>query len=543
LSEEFDLIIKNGQIVDGTGSKAYAADIGVQGDRISVIGNVQKPNSSVIIDAEGLVVCPGFIDIHSHSDFSLAFDVRLESMIRQGVTTAVVGNCGSSLAPVNEERLDLIQKDFDMFSPPGHQIDITWRTFGEYLTTIEERGCSHNIVPLVGFGAVRIAGGPAYEDRTPTAAELEMMRSLVEEAMTAGAFGLSTGLIYSPQVYARTEEVIETLKPVVEHGGLYFSHIRGEGQNVVQSIKELIEIVEKSGCRGGQIAHHKIAGRPFWGTSERTLQLVAEANERGLDITSDQYPYDRGMTSLVTVLPPWVHIDGIDMILERLSDPVAQDRIRNDVRDGIEGWENMVKEAGWEGIFISSVKTEKWKSIEGESLAEIKSRRGYSDEFALLFELLLDENGEVSMTIASMGDDDIERIMKDKYTMIGTDGWGVSPTSVLGHGKPHPRFYGTYPRVLGKYVREEGYLTLEEAIFKMTGMPAQKLRLTDRGKLREGEFADLVILDPSTIIDVATYLDPHQFPMGISHVIVNGVVVARQGEQSDSFPGRVLRNT
>ena len=538
----FDLTIKKGRVIDGTGNPWFSTDVGIKDGKIVKIGRLANTRAIKEIDASGLVVAPGFIDIHSHSDFAIPFDPRLESTIRQGITTTVIGNCGDSLAPINKDKLDLFEKLANMFSPPGERINLTWQTFAEYLTNLEEKRCSTNIVPLVGFGTIRIAGGPGFEDRIPTEKELEKMKKYVNEAMQSGAFGMSTGLIYSPQVYAKTEEIIELAKVVAEYDGLYFSHIRGEGATVVKAVKELIEIVEKSGCSGGQIAHHKVSGPPYWGASSETLRLIEEANMRGLNITCDQYPYNRGMTSLITVLPPWVHLGGIEEILKRLQDPEDQDRIRKDISEGIEGWENWLKDLGGDRIFIATVKTDTWKGVEGKHLAEITTLKDKTDVFNTLFDLLIEEKGEVAILIESMGEDDIRRIMTGRYTMVGTDGWGVSPTGPLGHGKPHPRFYGTYPRILGKYVREEGLLSIESAIRKMTSFPAQKLKLFDRGILREGMCADIVVFDPTTIIDKATYENPHQFPTGIYYVCINGEIVVENGQQNDKLPGRILRH-
>jgi N-acyl-D-amino-acid deacylase len=542
MRKEIDLLIRNGTIVDGSGNSPSKADVAISDGRISNIERTISVDAKHVIDAKGKIVCPGFIDIHSHSDTSIPFDNRLESMIRQGVTTSVTGNCGSSLAPINDDTLDLIQKEFDIFSPPGHRLNVTWNTFGEYLEVLGKTPLPINVVPLVGFGTIRVAAGPAYENREPTKKELVNMKACVAEAMEAGAFGLSTGLFYAPQIFASTDEIIELAKTLVEYNGLYCSHIRGEGKTVVQAVRELIEIVEKSGCRGGQISHHKIAGRPYWGTSKDTLKLITDANGRGLDITCDQYPYNRGMTSLVSVLPPWVHEGGMDGILNHLRTPDSQKQIKSDVEAGIEGWENIIKEVGWQGIYIALVKTDKWKDIQGKSLQQIAEEYEYSDPFILLFQLLLDEVGEVSMTIESMCEDDIQRIMKDKHTMIGTDGWGVSPIGVFSQNRPHPRSYGTYPRVLGKYVREEGVLAIEEAIWKMSGFPAKKLQLGDRGLIQKGLWADIVVFDLKTIRDKATFLNPHQFPVGIDYVIVNGEIVVDDTTQLDVFPGRLLRH-
>jgi len=535
-----DIVIMNGKIADGTGAELYSSDVAIRDGKITRIDDHPKAKAKTVIDAKGLVVSPGFIDMHSHSDTVLPFDNRLESTLKQGITTSVIGSCGLSLAPVNEERIELIRKEFEIFSPPGATLDISWRTFGGYISKLEKAGISSNIIPLVGFGAIRIAGGPAYDNREPTKSELQEMRDYTSEAMDSGAWGMSTGLIYPPQVYATTEEIIELAKVVAKYDGLYFSHIRGEGPSVVEAVQEVIDIVEKSGCTGGQIAHHKIAGKQLWGASKQTLQLIADANARGISVTCDQYPYNRGSTSLISLLPPWVHEGGVDLLLKRIGDSANQNRIRNEIEEGGD-WENIKEEAGWDKIFIASVKTEKWKDIEGLSIAEITRLREYPDEYTTFFEMLLDECAEVMMTMESMGEEDIERIMKSNYTMIGTDGAGVSPTGILSYGKPHPRHYGTYPRVLGRYVREKGLLSLEEAIYKMTGFPAKRLKIEDRGTLQEGKWADIVIFDPDTIIDNATFIDPHQFPTGIHHVIVNGVIVVTNDEQLDLFPGRVLK--
>ena len=538
---DYDILINNGLVIDGTGQARYPRDIGISKGKIVEVKQVLSGSALETIDASGHIVSPGFIDVHSHSDMSLPFGNRLESTIHQGITTTLIGNCGFSLAPVNEDRIELVKKEFEIHSPPGESVDVTWRTFAEYLESIEHAKISSNIASLVGFGAVRIAGGPAYDDRSPIESELQLMRTYVAEAMEAGAFGISTGLIYPPQVYASTDEIVALAEVVAKYQGLYFSHIRGEGETVLKAVTEVIDIVERSGCVGGQIAHHKVAGQHLWGRSKETLQLIEDANIRGVNVTCDQYPYDRGSTSLISLLPPWVHVGGVDELLERLRSSEIRKRIITDMEDETLEWENIKLEAGWQNIFIASVKTEKWKDVEGLSISEITTRKEFSDEYSTLFELLLDENAEVTMTMKSMGDEDIERIMKNKYVMVGTDGAGIAPEGVLSHGKPHPRHYGTYPRILGRYVREKGVLSLEDAIHKMTGFPAKRLGLTDRGTLTVGSWADIVIFNPETILDNATYLDPHQFPTGIPYVIVNGTVVVRDGIQGEDLPGQVLR--
>ncbi|MBY9001561.1 MAG: amidohydrolase family protein [Candidatus Heimdallarchaeota archaeon] len=537
----YDVVIKNGRIVDGTGHPTFLSSLAIKDGKITKIEKEISDEARLVIDAKGLVISPGFIDIHSHSDSNIPISNKLESMITQGITTAAVGQCGSSLAPISDETFDLFKKEVDMWSPPGVEVDLSWRSFEEYLTEMEKGKCSMNIVPVVGFGTIRLAGGPGYEDRPPTTDELAKMQSYVEEALVAGAFGFSTGLIYSPQVYAKTEEVIELAKIVAKYDRIYFSHIRDEGAKVVEAVEEFIRIVEESGCKSGQIAHHKASGITNWGISKKTLQIIREANQKGLDITCDQYPYNRSMTSLITILPPWVHIGGIESILERLSDEKIRERIKNEMETGLIDHENFAKHQGFENIFISSIKTDKWADIEGKSIAEITKIRNLKDDYETVFTLILDEKGEIWITIKSMGEEDIKRIMTSKYSMIGTDGSGVSPTGPLSHGKPHPRFYGTFPRVLGKFVREEQWFSLEEAIWKMTGFPAKKLGLEDRGLVKENYFADLVIFNPETVIDEATFDDPHRFSKGIEYVIVNGKITVEKGIQNEVLEGKILR--
>lgn len=538
----YDVIIKNGSIIDGAGNPCYWGDVGIHNGRIEKIGLLKNEQAEEIIDAANLVVCPGFIDVHSHSDAAIYFDNTLPSTIRQGITTSLLGNCGDNLAPLAPETRQDYLKLYGVFAPPGLSFEaVPWNTFGEYLAYTEKHGCAANAAHLVGLGTVRVAGGPGFEDRPPTVEEEKRMQSFVAEAMQAGAFGMSSGLIYAPQAYARTAEIISLAKIVAQYNGLYCSHIRGEGATVVDAVREVIEITEKSDCRGGHIAHHKVAGRAYWGRSRETLQLMEDANARGLSITCDQYPYSRGMTSLITLLPPWVHAGGLEALIARLKDPACRVRIMDDVDRGLPGWENWIKDAGFEAIYIASVKTEKWRDMEGKSIGEITRLKGKTDQWETLFELLIDESGEVTMTIELMGEEDIRRIMTARYTMIGTDAWGVNPSGVLGHGKPHPRYYGTYPRILGKYVREEGVLTLEDAVRRMTSFPAQRLGLTDRGLLKEGMWADIVVFDAGRVIDKATFLEPHRFPEGILHVLVNGRLVVENERQTQALPGKILR--
>jgi len=535
----FDLLIKNGKIVNGTGNPWFKADIGIKNGKIEKIGRLDSADAEKIIDAEGLIVSPGFIDMHNHSDISVFFNPKLESTIRQGITTLVIGNCGSSLAPVNPATKDLFMKHIEAFLPSDAELEVTWNTFEEYLNKLEEIEMAANIAPLVGHGTVRIAV-MGFDDREPTAEELDEMKKLVAEAMEAGAFGMSTGLIYPPGVYSKTEELVELCKVVAKYGGIYTSHIRGEGGTLIEAVKEAIYIGEKAGVPV-EISHHKAAGKSNWGKTKETLKLMEEARKRGVDVTCDQYPYRAGMTSLSAVLPPWVHVGGVEEMLRRLRDPKEREKIRRDIEQGLPGWENFVADCGWENIYISSVVTEKNKHLEGKNVAEIAKIKG-KDELDAVCDLLLEEEGRVTIVLFMMDEEDIVRVMKSPLQMVATDAWAVAPYGVLGAGKPHPRFYGTYPRVLGRYVREKKVLTLEEAVRKMTSFPAQKLGLRDRGLILEGMWADIVVFDPAKIIDKATYQNPHQYPEGIEYVIVNGKVVIEKGEHTGVLPGKTLRH-
>ncbi len=538
----FDIIIQNGTIVDGTGNLAFKSDIAIKDGKIVKMHYRIAESADLVIDASGLYVSPGFIDMHSHSDSGILYDNRLQSIVTQGITSSVVGMCGYSLAPVSEKGYETFKRDFDMGAPPGVEpAEITWRTFKEYLEDVEQQKISSNIVPVVGFGQIRIAGGTGYENREPTTVELETMRELTREAMEAGAVGMSTGLIYSPQVYSKTEEIIELVKVVAEYNGLYFSHIRNEGSGLLDAVKEFIEIVEKSGVRGGQIAHFKCSGKANWGKSVESIKLVEEANARGLDITVDQYPYNRGATSMSALLPPWVLEGGIDEMLKRLALEETRVQIRTDMVNESEGFDDWYRETGPDNIYISDVKAAEWKEVEGKNVGEITKLRGKSDSRDTIFDMLLENKGEVGITVSSMGEEDINRILKSKYTSIGTDGWGVAPEGIMAFGKPHPRFYGTFPRIIRKFVKEDGLLTLEEAIRKMTSLSAQKLGLFDRGLIREGMWADITIFDYERIYDRATFEEPHQFSEGIEYVLVNGEIVLEKGKQNMNLPGKVIR--
>ncbi len=537
----YDIIIKNGRIIDGTGNPAYTSDIGIKHGKIEKIGYKLRNDANNSINAKGSIICPGFIDIHSHTDYVLPLLSKVESTIQQGITTQTIGMCGDGLAPLHPEKIEPIRDMLTAQSSLYKEYEFIWNSFSEYLANMEAIRCPANSVFFVGYGNIRIAGGQGFENRPATKEEMEIMKGYLREAMQAGAFGMSTGLIYPPQVYSSTNELIELCKIVAEYGGLYFSHIRGEDENLLTAIKEFIDIVEKSNCSGGQIAHFKVSGKKNWGISTQALKLVEDANLNGLNVTFDQYPYKRGMSNLPTALPPWVLEGGREKSLERIKEPTIQKKIINDIEKGIKGWENWIKNNGFDKLYISTAQTEKWKDIRGKSISQITKIKGLNNDWETFFQLLIDENFDVMITIESMSDEDIERIMVNPFQMIGTDGAGVPANPMIG--AVHPRLFGTYPRILARYVREKQILNLEEAIRKMTSFPARKLGLRDRGLIYANNWADIVVFNPETIRDKATYDNPIQFPEGIMYVIVNGVIVVDHGKQKRKYPGKILRRT
>jgi N-acyl-D-amino-acid deacylase len=536
---DYDIIIKNGKIINGAGNPWYYGEIGINEGKIVKIGTKIAGTATKVIDATNQIVCPGFIDIHSHSDYILRISRNLESTLHQGITTSVVGMCGLGMAPIPKGKEEEFKKILASAAAILGKFDYPYHTYTEYLEYLEKKRPSANLAFLVGYENLRFAGGQGRANRDATPEEMESMKNYLREAMEAGAFGMSTGLIYAPQVYVSTEEIIELMKVVAEYDGYYFSHIRGEGKTIVEAVKEAIEIVEKSGCLGGQIAHHKISGKAYWGLSKETIRLMEEANKRGISVTCDQYPYNRGMSGLVSTLPPWVREGEIDEILERIKKPENQIRIKSELEEYFESFENWIKENGFSNLYISSCSSKEWSGIAGKSISEITKIKGFSDDWETFFKLLINNELGVTVTIESMGEEDIRRIMTSRYQMIGTDGFGI-PVS-FSSGAFHPRCFGTYPRILGKYVREEKLLTLEQAIRKMTSFPAQRLGLQDRGLLLENYWADIVIFNPDTIIDKATYENPYQIPEGISYVLVNGQIVVKNGKQNKKKPGVIIK--
>jgi N-acyl-D-amino-acid deacylase len=522
-----DLKITGAQVLDGTGAPAVRADIGVTGDSIASVGDLSREPAGQTVDAAGLTVAPGFIDMHSHSDWRLFANRRAESKIRQGVTTEVVGNCGFSPAPVSDEfRRDML--GFALYLPPG--MDFSWRSVKDYLRRYEDEGLALNVAQLIGHGTLRLAV-MGFARRAPSAKELSRMRGLMESAMADGACGLSTGLIYAPGSYSDTPEIVEIARGAV-HGGFYASHIRGEGATLLDSVAEAIRVGREGGLPV-QVSHIKAAGRPHWGKVADALALIDAARAEGLDVMADVYPYTASSTTIRTLLPDSALEGGIDAMLGRLRDPASRARIRAEMVHG----PVLARGVDWSDIMIAYAPSR--PDVQGLRLDEIGRRWG-KDPVECAFDIIEAEKGKGYVILFQLDEADLRLALAHPRVMIGSDGSSLAVTGALSEGKPHPRSYGTFPRVLGRYARDEGVLTLPAAVHKMTGMPAARLGMPDRGVVRQGAKADLVAFSAERVADLATYDDPHRYAAGVEHVVVNGRVVVRGGEHTGNLPGRVL---
>ncbi len=526
-----DLKIEGGAVVDGTGTAGGRADVGIRDAIIVAVGDLSRESAGNRLHAAGKVVAPGFIDMHSHSDWRLWGNRRAESKIRQGVTTEVVGNCGFSPAPASTEFLEDL-RGFALYLPKS--MDFRWRSVGEYLRAFDADGTALNVIQLVGHGALRIAA-MGFARRAPTAAELTRMQRLLAEAMEDGAWGLSTGLIYAPGSYATTEEIVALARMMARQRGFYASHIRGEGATLLEAVREAIRVGDEADVPV-QVSHIKAAGRPNWGKVADALALIDEANAGGLDVMADVYPYTASSTTLRTLLPDWVLEGGLPAMLTRLGDADARARIRKELEAPVTG-QSLLDRVGWENIMVAS--SVRRRDAEGKRITEIAAARGM-DPLDAAIDLIVDEGGKGHVILFQLDEHDLRRALVHPRVMIGSDGGALAPYGEMAGGKPHPRSYGTFPRVLGEYAREQRVLGLPEAIHKMTGLPAHRLGLRDRGVIRVGACADLVVFDAKRVVDVATYADPHRYPEGIEHVIVNGRSVIKDGEHTGSLPGRLL---
>jgi N-acyl-D-amino-acid deacylase len=519
-------------IFDGTGAPARRVDIGIVGDKIAAIDDLSNTSSTRVLDATKRYIAPGFIDMHTHSDQTVLINPKMESKIHQGVTTEVTGNCGESAAPLYGAARDDLLHDIAQYK----HLMLDWQTMGEYLERIERTRLSTNYVTYVGQGTLR-ACVMGHAMRAPTSDELKQMQNLLARAMEEGAWGVSTGLIYPPSAYADVDELVALSRVAAERGGLYTSHIRNEGDRLLEAVDEALAIGERAQIRV-QLAHHKAAGKRNWGKVSQSIAKIEQARARGINVCADQYPYVASSTGLGTVIPDWAHEGGWGKMVERLRDPATRQRITDEVRITRPGWENPAVDSGWHNILIVGCKSD--RSLQDKTVWQIAERQG-KDPVETSCDLLIANEGAVQVVIFSMSDEDVRTVMRVPWVSVGSDSSARAPTGPLAEAQCHPRTYGTFPRVLAKYVRDDKVLSWELAIAKMTARPAQMLGLPQRGEIRAGYFADLVVFDPATIADTATFTEPHQFPVGIDYVFVNGNLTIERGKHTEARAGRVLR--
>jgi N-acyl-D-amino-acid deacylase len=528
----WDILIRGGTLIDGSGRPGELGDVALSNGWIAALGRSLPVDASKVIDAEGLAVTPGFIDIKTHSDFTLPINPKAESKVRQGVTTEIIGHCGFSVAPVLPGKTQLLA---DYLSGGAPWLPFREMRFPEYLDTFP--AVAVNTGMLVGHNTLRLMV-MGLEDRAPTPAELEAMIALLEEGLAAGALGLSSGLFTPPGSFAEPAEML-AFGPVLKgHNAAYFTHIRDESNGVIGAVEEAIDFARRIGVHV-EIVHLKCSGTDNWGKAAEILAMLEAAHAEGCDIDCDAYPYTAGANPLKNLLPPWVQVGGQEAMLARLALPETRDRIRWEIEhDGLNNWGRI---PSWEGVQISV--SPKLPQHAGETIAALAASRG-RDPIDLVCDYLIEDNGATRVLITSIAEEDIREIVRSPSALVGSDGNCVADYGIVGQGKPHPRFYGTFPRILGRYVHEEHLLPLEAAVHKMTGATAQALRLRDRGLLKDGHRADITIFDPAEFKDRATYADPHQYPTGErTTVIVNGVVVVENARHTGATPGMVLRRS
>ena len=527
--QPYDVLIAGGSVLNGEGTPAVRADVGIRGDRIAAIGDLRTAAATRRIDASGLTVAPGFIDIHNHSDYTILVEPKAESMIRQGVTTMVLGESRSAgpIKAAEDERAR------------AGSVTVDWTTLGGYFARLEQKHMSTNIASYVGEEQVwtYVKG---YGQSLATPKELDEMKRLIAEAMQEGAMGLSTALLQPPSSFATTANLIELAKTAKQYGGIYSSHIRDEGEGVFRAIDEAIQ-VGKGASIPVDIIHMKIAHKKLWGRANEIIAMVQKARADGYDVRANVYPYTAGQNNLSSIVPPWAHDGGRVKMLERLKDPSTRKRMREEVMNGLPNWYNhyLATGDGWAGMILVSLTHERNKPFQGKRMSDLIAARG-GHPADVLFDVLLEEGGSVPTVFFHHSEPDMQLIMKQPWTSIGSDGSAVNPDGPTGRSHPHPRYYGTFPRVLGRYVRELQVITLPDAVKKMTSMNADKLGITDRGRLKEGLAADVAVFDQDRVIDRATFERPHQFPVGIRYVIVNGVVTSDNEQHTGALAGRVI---
>jgi N-acyl-D-aspartate/D-glutamate deacylase len=533
-SEEapYDLVIRNGKIVDGTGNPWRRGDVAIRGDRIVAVGRVPPAAAQREIDVKGLVVAPGFIDMHSHSDYLLLEDGNAQSKVRQGVTTEVLGE-GTSAGPYQGKR------------PPHTAVvdgkTVSWTTLGGYFDTVERAGVSVNVVSYVGLDNVwQAVMGASFE--RPTADQLEQMKALLDEAMKDGAFGLSSMLMMPPGSLATTDDLVELARVAARHHGIYSSHIRNEGTGVFDAVKEAIAIGERASLPV-DIIHLKIADQKYWGRMNEVVELIEEARKRGVNVQANVYPYTRGSNDLASIIPPWAHEGGTARMLERLKDEKQRERLKKEIHEGLPGWYNHFTAVGgdWGRMLVAGKGTYEGLTMDRVIAVKSKGKDPAPDPLDVLFDVLLEQGGSVPTVYEHHMEKDMNLALVQPWCSIGSDGSAYAVEGPLRRGNPHPRSFGTFPRVLGVYVRELGLLRLEDAVRKMTSANAGKLGIADRGLLRPGNFADVVVFDPEHIIDRATYNKPFQYSEGVVYLLVNGKLVLDEGKHTGERPGRALR--
>ena len=524
-------LIKHGLIVDGNKTPAYEGDILIENEKILKISQDLNEEADKVIDAKGRVICPGFIDTHSHSDLVILVNPYNEVKIRQGITTEVLGQDGISMAPLPQEHISSWRKNLAGLDGESDEIDWKYETTENYLKMMDYNGVGLNETYLVPHGNVRMEA-MGLEDRPATKEEIQKMCEITERELKAGAIGLSTGLIYIPCAYSLTEEIIEMCKVVAKYDGVFVVHQRSEADTILTSMEEIIEIGKQSGVKV-HFSHFKVCGKANWKYIPQVIELLEKAEKEGIRVSFDQYPYAAGSTMLGVVLPPWAHSGGTDKLIERLSDENERAKMKKDIANGIEGWDNFIEFAGIDQIFVTSVKTEKNKDTIGKSLLEIGKMRG-KDPLDATFDLLKEEENAVGMVDFYGLEEHIIGFMKRDEQNVCTDG--------LLAGKPHPRAYGSFPKILGSYVRELNVLTIEEAVYKMTKKAARSFSIKDRGELKEGYFADIVIFDKDTVSGCDDFINSMQYPTGIDYVIINGNCVVEEGKYNKIKAGKVLKN-
>jgi len=531
--EKYDVLIKNGQIFDGSGSASFTGDIGINADTIAKIGNLKNERGRLEIDAKGLAVAPGFINMLSWANESLIADGRSQSDIRQGVTLEVLGE-GESMGPLNNKmKKELIRQQTDI------KYNINWKSLGEYLDFLEKKGVSPNIASFVGAATLRIYT-IGYEDRAPTGIELDSMKLLLRQAMEEGALGISSALIYVPGSFAKTDELIALCKEAAKYDGIYISHVRNEGNRLLESIDELINISKESNIRA-EIYHLKQAGKSNWYKIDEVIKKIESARSNGNSITADMYNYIAGATGLDASMPPWVQEGGFDEWAKRLQNPLIREKVRQEMRNPAGDWENYLKSAGSaENVLLVGFKNDTLKYLTGKTLAEVAKMRKKSPEETAM-DLVIQDGSRVETVYFLMSEDNVKKQITLPWISFCSDEGSYAPEGVFLKSSCHPRAYGNFARLLGKYVREEKIIPLEKAIYKLTALPAANLKIKKRGAIKTGYYADLAIFDPVRIQDHATFEKPQQYSTGMVDVFVNGIQVLKDGEHTGAFPGRVIR--